>query len=54
MSIHPARERLENHQVVSYEEWLIARKQLLKKEKELTRLRDEVSGSGANFRGCAW
>jgi predicted dithiol-disulfide oxidoreductase (DUF899 family) len=43
MSIHPARQRLENHQVVSYEEWLIARKQLLEKEKKLTRLRDEVS-----------
>jgi predicted dithiol-disulfide oxidoreductase (DUF899 family) len=31
------------HQVVSPEEWLTARKGLLQKEKELTRLRDELS-----------
>jgi predicted dithiol-disulfide oxidoreductase (DUF899 family) len=30
------------HSVVSREEWLIARKELLEKEKELTRLRDQV------------
>lgn len=29
--------------IVSQEDWLIARKQLLKKEKEFTRLRDELS-----------
>jgi predicted dithiol-disulfide oxidoreductase (DUF899 family) len=34
---------LEGHRVVSREEWLIARKQHLVKEKELTRLRDELS-----------
>jgi predicted dithiol-disulfide oxidoreductase (DUF899 family) len=33
----------ETHKVVSNGEWLDARKQLLAKEKELTRLRDELS-----------
>jgi predicted dithiol-disulfide oxidoreductase (DUF899 family) len=32
-----------NHQVVSPEQWLEARKQLLAKEKEFTRLRDQLS-----------
>jgi len=32
-----------NHQVVSKDEWIAARKQLLSKEKEFTRLRDELS-----------
>ncbi|HSA82102.1 MAG TPA: thioredoxin family protein [Geminicoccaceae bacterium] len=31
------------HQIVSQEEWLAARRQLLSKEKELTRLRDALS-----------
>jgi predicted dithiol-disulfide oxidoreductase (DUF899 family) len=31
------------HNVVSQEEWLVARKDLLKKEKESTRLRDQLS-----------
>jgi predicted dithiol-disulfide oxidoreductase (DUF899 family) len=31
------------HRVVSQEEWLAARRQLLRKEKELTRLRDQLS-----------
>lgn len=31
------------HRVVSQEEWVAARKQLLRKEKELTRLRDQLS-----------
>jgi len=35
--------RLENHQVVSHAKWLEARKELLAKEKEFTRLRDELS-----------
>jgi predicted dithiol-disulfide oxidoreductase (DUF899 family) len=35
--------RLENHQVVSQAKWLEARKELLAKEKEFTRLRDELS-----------
>ena len=37
---YPTLESLENHQVVSDEQWLIARKALLRSEKELTRLRD--------------
>ncbi|HEX6980083.1 MAG TPA: thioredoxin family protein [Alphaproteobacteria bacterium] len=32
-----------NHRVVSRSEWLVARKALLAREKELTRLRDQVS-----------
>ena len=31
------------HEVVSAEKWRSARVELLKKEKELTRLRDEIS-----------
>jgi len=34
---------MENHKVVSREEWLIARQQHLAKEKEFTRLRDQLS-----------
>ena len=34
---------MENHKVVSSGEWLAARKELLAKEKEFTRLRDELS-----------
>jgi predicted dithiol-disulfide oxidoreductase (DUF899 family) len=33
------------HQVVSREDWLAARKQLLSKEKEFTQLRDRLSGA---------
>ena len=43
MPIYPTRESLEDHEVVSYEQWLIERKALLRREKELTRLRDEIS-----------
>ncbi len=32
-----------NHQVVTPEQWVVARKQLLAKEKEFTRLRDQLS-----------
>lgn len=32
-----------NHNIVSLEQWLSARKELLEKEKELTRLRDQLS-----------
>jgi len=35
---------LNNHKVVSTDEWLEARKQLLIQEKEFTRLRDQLSG----------
>src|SRR5665213_3410436 len=31
------------HQVVSHDQWLAARKELLRKEKEFTRQRDEMS-----------
>lgn len=34
---------MKNHPVVPHDEWLFARKALLAKEKELTRLRDELS-----------
>src|SRR5271156_4824478 len=34
---------MENHEVVSHEEWLAARRQLLAEEKEFTRLRDRIS-----------
>src|SRR4030095_6536865 len=34
---------MQNHKVVSREEWLIAREQHLAKEKEFTRLRDQLS-----------
>ena len=34
---------LENHKIVSHREWIEARKELLKKEKEFTRLRDQLS-----------
>ena len=39
------------HQVVSQDEWLIARKQLLVKEKEFTRLRDRLA---AERRALPW
>src|ERR1044071_2002416 len=34
---------MQNHKVMSREEWLVARQQHLAKEKEFTRLRDELS-----------
>lgn len=34
---------LPNHKIVSREEWIVARKELLTKEKESTRLRDQLS-----------
>jgi predicted dithiol-disulfide oxidoreductase (DUF899 family) len=36
-------EPLSGHEVVSRPEWLVARKDLLKREKELTRLRDQLA-----------
>ena len=39
----PATRRSEQSTVVSPAEWLAARKELLRKEKEFTRLRDELS-----------
>ena len=34
---------MENHKIVSREEWLVARKKHLAEEKEFTRLRDRLS-----------
>ncbi len=34
---------MQNHKVVSHDEWLAARRQLLAREKEFTRLRDQLS-----------
>ena len=34
---------LDNHQIVSQNEWIEARKILLQKEKEFTELRDQLS-----------
>ena len=34
---------MENHKVVSHQEWLAARRQLLAEEKAFTRLRDRLS-----------
>lgn len=36
---------IQNHKVLSHEEWLDARKALLKREKEFNRLRDELSAA---------
>lgn len=41
----------ETHKVVSREEWLVARKALLRREKELTRLRDQIC---AERRALPW
>lgn len=40
---------LKNHPVVSHDNWLAARKELLLKEKELTRSRDEVNALRASL-----
>src|SRR5580658_4014779 len=42
---------MQQHQVVSQDEWIAARRQLLIKEKELTRLRDQIS---AERRALPW
>jgi predicted dithiol-disulfide oxidoreductase (DUF899 family) len=39
----PTEERVQEHEIVSRTDWLVARKDLLKREKELTRLRDQLS-----------
>lgn len=43
MSTATNKTELRDHQVVSAEAWIARRKQLLQKEKELTRLRDEIA-----------
>ncbi len=42
---------IDNHPVVSHDAWIAARKQLLAKEKEFNRLRDELS---AERRALPW
>ena len=42
-----------NHTFVDHTQWLTARKELLAKEKEFTRLRDESAGHGATCLGKA-
>ena len=42
---------LSEHEIVSREEWLVARRDLLKREKELTRLRDQLA---AERRALPW
>ena len=42
---------MKSHTIVSPEDWLIARKELLTKEKEFTRLRDQLS---AERRALPW
>ena len=42
---------IQNHKIVNSREWTTARKELLRKEKELTHLRDELAGSAATCRG---
>jgi len=40
---HTVDEPIRNHPVVSHDQWIAARKELMEKEKELTRLSDEVN-----------
>ena len=51
MIIYPSPESLENHPVVARDQWLIARMELLKEEKESTRLRDKIN---AQRRDLPW
>jgi len=44
-------DQLGGHEIVSPEEWLVARRDLLKREKELTRLRDQLA---AERRALPW
>jgi len=44
-------DRVSDHEIVSRTDWLVARKDLLKREKELTRLRDQLS---AERRALPW
>lgn len=39
-----SRESTENHRIVARDEWIAERKTLLAREKELTRLRDQIAG----------
>src|SRR5438067_13849632 len=44
-------DHLSEHEIVSQKEWLVARKDLLSKEKQLTRLRDKLA---AERRALPW
>ena len=41
---------MEPHQIVSREEWLVARRQLLAREKEATHLRDAINAERSEER----
>ena len=43
MATLPTGTGIQEHEVVSSQEWIASRKELLQKEKEFTRLRDELS-----------
>ena len=43
-TIGRSRESTENHRIVSRDEWIAERKMVLAREKELTRLRDQIAG----------
>jgi predicted dithiol-disulfide oxidoreductase (DUF899 family) len=45
------RNAMQTHRIASHDEWLVARKAHLAKEKELTRLRDKLN---AERRGLPW
>ena len=47
---------IKNHKIVNSREWTTARKELLRKEKELTHLRDELSRQRRVVIGnlCQW
>jgi predicted dithiol-disulfide oxidoreductase (DUF899 family) len=49
MIIYPTSESLEHHPVVPRDQWLIARTELLKEEKEFTRLREWKSVGDSTF-----
>ncbi len=51
MIVYPTPESLEHHPVVPRDQWLIARTELLKEEKEFTRLRDKIN---ARRRDLPW
>ena len=46
--------QIEHPKVVSRGEWLAARKELLVKEKQLTRNATRLIASGASYRGSRW
>jgi predicted dithiol-disulfide oxidoreductase (DUF899 family) len=53
MIIYPTPESLEHHPVVPRDQWLVARTELLKEEKEFTRLRDKINAQRRDLPGFA-